>query len=84
MQLGSRTLTIQDETLRSLVRELGDECGRVLALIHQLQIPGLQDNQKADILAELTASAVYLHTHCDDAFQDLLGDELERLPDEGN
>jgi hypothetical protein len=82
MQLGSRSLPIQDETLRILIRELGDECGRVLELIHQLQLPGLQDGQKAEILAELSASTIHLHTHCDDEFQTSLADELERLSDE--
>lgn len=44
MQLGTRTLAIQDKTLKVLISELGDECGRVLELVHQLQLPGLQDN----------------------------------------
>ena len=82
MQLGSRSLAIQDETLRVLIRELGDECGRVLELIHQLQLPGLQDGQKAEILAELSASTIHLHTHCDDELQTSLADELERLSEE--
>jgi hypothetical protein len=82
MQLGVRSLAIQDETLRVLIRELGDECGRVLELIHQLQLPGLQDSQKVEILAELSASTIHLHTHCDAEFQTSLADELERLSDE--
>ena len=41
MQLGLRSLAIKDETLRVLVRELGDECDRILALIHQLQLTDL-------------------------------------------
>ena len=82
MQLGTRSLAIQDETLRVLIRELGDECGRVLELIHQLQLSGLQDGQQAKILAELAASTVHLHTHCDDEFQTSLADELEQLSDE--
>ncbi|NCJ08652.1 hypothetical protein GS597_19500 [Synechococcales cyanobacterium C] len=82
MQLGSRSLSIQDERLRVLIKELGDECGRVLELIHQLQLSGLQDDQKAEILAELAASTIHLHTHCDDDLQTSLADELERLSDE--
>ena len=81
MQLGTRTLAIQDKTLNVLIRKLGDECGRVLELIHQLQLPELQDSQKADILAELIASAVHLNSHCSEDFQDSLADELERLSD---
>ncbi|PSN18167.1 hypothetical protein C7271_13995 [filamentous cyanobacterium CCP5] len=82
MQLGSKSLTIQDETLRVLVRELGDGCDRVLELIHQLQLPDLQDSQKADILAELIAATIHLHTHCDEDFQNSLANELERLSDD--
>ncbi|NER79271.1 MAG: hypothetical protein F6K42_06745 [Leptolyngbya sp. SIO1D8] len=63
MQLGSRSIAIQNETLRVLVQELGDECGRVLELIQQLQLPDLQDSQKADILAELIASTPLRITH---------------------
>ncbi|MFQ4137674.1 hypothetical protein PGN35_015260 [Nodosilinea sp. PGN35] len=82
MQLRSRSLAIEDETLRVLIQELGDECGRVLELIHQLQLPGLQNGQKAEILAELSASMIHLHTHCDDEVQTSLANELERLSDE--
>jgi hypothetical protein len=82
MQLGSRNLAIQDATLRVLIRELGDECGRVIELIHQLQLPGLKDTQKADILAELIASSIHLNSHCDQSFQDSLSDELEQLSNE--
>lgn len=81
MQLEPRSVAIQDETLRLLVRELGDECSRVLELVHQLQLPSLQDSQKADILANLIASSIHLNTHCDEDFQNALADELERLPD---
>ena len=81
MQLETRALAIQDKTLTVLIRELRDECDRVLELIHQLQLPELQDGQKADILAELIASAVHLNSHCGEDFQDSLADELERLSD---
>jgi hypothetical protein len=60
MQLKTRALAIQDKTLKVLIRELGDECGQVLKLIHQLQLPNLQDNEKADILAELISSVIHL------------------------
>jgi hypothetical protein len=51
----------------------------VLELIHQLQLPELQDSQKVDILADLIASAVHLSTHCSEDLQDSLANELERL-----
>ena len=82
MQLGSRQIAIQNETLRALIRELGDECNRVLELVHQLQLPDLQDGQKADILAELNASTIHLHTHCDEDLQEAIATELEQLSDD--
>ncbi|MGF1570691.1 MAG: hypothetical protein ACFCVD_21890 [Nodosilinea sp.] len=81
MSIGTRTLAIQDKTLNVLIQELVDECGRVLELIHQLQLPDLQDGQKADILAELIASSIHLNSHCDEDFQDALATELENLAD---
>ena len=60
MQLGTCALAIQNETLKVLIRVLGYECGRVLKLIHQLQLAGLQDNQKANTLAEPIALAIRL------------------------
>jgi hypothetical protein len=81
MHLGKRTFAIKDKTLTVLIRELGDECGQVLELIHQLQLPDLQDSQKAGILAELIASAIHLNSHCGKDFQDSLSDELEQLSD---
>ena len=83
MQLETRVLAIQDKTLQVIIQELGDECGRVLELIHQLQLPELQDGQKATILAELIASAIHLNSHCEENFQNALADELEQLSDVG-
>jgi len=82
MQLEAKSLDIQDKTLRVLVQELGDECGRVLELVHQLQLPGLQDSQKANILADLVACTIHLNTHCDEDFQSAIAHELEQLSDE--
>ena len=50
-----RSLPINNATLKTLMQELGDECSRVLELMHQLQVSNLQDDQKADILAEILA-----------------------------
>jgi len=82
MQLEAKSLDIQDKTLRVLVQELGDECGRVLELVHQLQLPGLQDSQKANILADLVACTIHLNTHCDEDFQSAIASELEQLSDD--
>ncbi|MBW4572956.1 MAG: hypothetical protein KME31_34820 [Tolypothrix carrinoi HA7290-LM1] len=55
---------ITNSTLNILIAELGTECAQVQALINQLQLPSLTANQQAEILAELLAAAVHLHTHC--------------------
>jgi hypothetical protein len=81
MHLGTRALAIQDKTLKVLIGELGDECGRVLELIRQLQIPELQDSQKANILSELIVSTIHLSSHCEEDFQNALSNELEQLSD---
>ncbi|WP_321206882.1 hypothetical protein [Tolypothrix tenuis] len=82
MQISDRPLTVTNSTLSTLIAELGAECSRVQALINQLQLPSLTTNQQAEILGELLAATVHLHTHCDMDFQTLLADEMEKLPDE--
>ncbi|MEL6398783.1 MAG: hypothetical protein AAFR26_06820 [Cyanobacteria bacterium J06626_4] len=49
--------------------------------MHQLQVTNLQDDQKADILAEGLASVLHLHTHCDEDLQGAISDELDSLPE---
>lgn len=80
MQISSSTLPITNSTLNILIGELGTECAQVQALINQLQLPSLTANQQAEILAELLAAAVHLHTHCDEDFQMLIANEMENLP----
>jgi hypothetical protein len=63
-----------------LIAELGRECAQVQVLINQLQLPSLTANQQLEILAELLAAAVHLHSHCDEDFQTLIADEMENLP----
>ncbi|MEM9120115.1 MAG: hypothetical protein AAGD09_19850 [Cyanobacteria bacterium P01_F01_bin.56] len=81
MQLRERSLPINNDTLNTLMQELGDECSRVLELMHQLQVSNLQDEQKADIFAEILASVIHLHTHCDEDLQEAISDELDSLPE---
>lgn len=83
MQISDRPLPVTNSTLRTLITELGAECLKVQALINQLQLPNLTANQQAEILAELLAASVHLHTHCDEDFQALIADEIEKLPDDG-
>jgi hypothetical protein len=82
MQISDRHLPITNSNLRTLIAELGEECLKVQALIEQFQLPSLTANQQAEILAELLSSAVHLHTHCDDEFQELISEAMENLPDD--
>ncbi|MFB2876771.1 hypothetical protein [Floridanema aerugineum] len=70
-----------NSTLSVLLNELGEECETVLFLLTQLKLPNLTDDQKGDILAELTGAVSHLHVHTED-LPDLIGDEIESLPDE--
>ncbi len=81
MQLKPRDIAIQDNTLKVLLQELGQECERVMELISQLQLSNLQEDQKSEILSSLIVSSIHLNSHCNESFQDLLADELDRLSD---
>jgi hypothetical protein len=76
-----RPKTIANPTLNTLIAELGVECQRVIMLVHQLQLPNISDHQKVDVLADLNASIIHLHSHCDDDLQELIADELESITD---
>ncbi|MBD2604716.1 hypothetical protein H6G81_09275 [Scytonema hofmannii FACHB-248] len=82
MQISDRYELVTNSTLNTLIAELSTECAQVQTLINQLQLPSLTANQKVEILAELLAAAVHLHTHCDEDFQTLIANEMENLPDE--
>ena len=36
---------------------------------------------EADILAELLSATIHLNVHCGDDFQELIAEEMEKLPD---
>jgi hypothetical protein len=78
MQLGERPIAITDRTLTVLINELGEECSNVLGLLYQLQLPSLSPDQKSDVLAELLAASIHLHSHCDEDFQGAIAQELEK------
>ena len=82
MQTRERSLPITSSVLNVLLRELGEECQSVIARLSQLQSPHLTDQQKAEILAELMASTIYLNAHCNEELQELLAEEMERLSDD--
>jgi len=79
MKVRERNITTNNSTLNHLIMELGEECQNVISLINQLQLSDLSNKQKVEILAELLASTIHLHSHCDQDFQDLIANELENL-----
>lgn len=64
--------------LTALLEELGEECQNALKLLAQLEMNHLSTEQIEDILAELTASVVHLHTHTD-GLDDLISIQLEKF-----
>ncbi len=68
-------------TLSVLLDELGEECEKVLILLNQLKLSTLTDDQRGDILAELTGSVCHLHVHTED-LPELIEDEILSLPDD--
>lgn len=65
MQVTDRKIHIKNSTLSHLIIDLKEECQTVIALINQLELSNLTDNQKGDILAELLVSATHVNSHCD-------------------
>ena len=70
-----------NSTLSTLLAELGEECETVISLLNQLQLSNLTDDQKGDILAELTGSICHLHVHTEH-LPELIETEILALPDE--
>lgn len=66
------------ETLSVLLKETGEECGRTLKLLSQIEIEDLTHEQLAGILSELAVSFVHLHAHTE-GLQELINDEIEGL-----
>lgn len=82
MKISDRPLAVVNPTLSTLITELGTECRNVTTLINQLQLPHLNPNQQAEVLADLLAAITHLNVHCDQEMQDLVADELDALPDQ--
>jgi len=70
-----------NSTLSTLLSELGEECEKVVFLLSQLKLANLTDDQKGDILAELTGSISHLYVHTEN-LPELIEDEILALPDE--
>lgn len=69
-----------NSTLSTLLIELGEECEKVLSLLSQLKLANLTDDQKGDILAELTGAVCHLHVHAEELPQ-FVEDEILSLPE---
>jgi len=61
--------------------ELGEDCETVVFLLSQLKLANLTDDQKGNILAELTGSVCHLHRHTEQ-LPELIEDEILALPKE--
>lgn len=70
-----------NSTLSILLDELGAECENILSLLSQLKLSKLTDDQKGDILAELTGSICHIHVHTED-LPELVENEILTLPDD--
>lgn len=82
MQLKGKKIATDNPTLNRLLVELGEECQNIITLVNQFQLADLSNKQKVEILAEFLASTIHLHSHCDENLQNLIAEELEKLPDD--
>ncbi len=74
-------LSQTQSTLSVVLDEPGEEYEKVLILLNQLKLPTLTDDQRGNILAELTGSVCHLHVHTED-LPELIEDEILSLPDD--
>ena len=58
-----------DKTLKSLIVELEEECLHVVSLIEALKIKNLTEDQREDILGELSAALSHLRIHSSEVEQ---------------
>lgn len=52
-------------TTQVLLRELRGECERVVGLIRRLERSKLTEAERDEVLGELSAAVLHLHTHTD-------------------
>ena len=67
------TSTKLSPTLATLLNELRDECLSTIRLIHQLELEHLTDDQRDELLGELTASVTHLNVH-----SEMVKEELDK------
>jgi hypothetical protein len=58
-----RRASVPSRTAEVLLRELREECEGVVALIRRLEKPRLSERERDEILGELSAAVLHLHTH---------------------
>ncbi|HZX47847.1 MAG TPA: hypothetical protein VFF47_01360 [Nitrospirota bacterium] len=58
-----------DKTLKLLIDELEEECLHVVSLIEALKVKNLTEDQREDILGELSAALSHLRIHSNDVEQ---------------
>ncbi len=58
-----------DKTLKSLIDELEEECLHVVSLTEALKIKNLTEDQREDILGELSAALSHLRIHSNEVEQ---------------
>jgi hypothetical protein len=58
-----RLASVSSRTADVLLQELREECENVVALIRRLEKPRLSDHERDEILGDLSAAVLHLHTH---------------------
>jgi hypothetical protein len=58
-----KPIPVPSGTTETLLRELGAECENALALIRRLQAGPRSAQERDELLGELSAAVLHLHTH---------------------
>ena len=67
--------------IHPLLIEMGTECKNVVNMLNELQSYDLTVDRQGTLLADLLAATIHLNVHYEEDLQDLIGDELEVLPE---
>jgi hypothetical protein len=63
MKAAKRRPAALSSTATTLLHELRDECALVVRLIRRLDAADLSVDERDDLLGELSAAVLYLHSH---------------------
>jgi len=58
-----KTVTAPSHTTEVLLAELREECERVVSLVRRLETAPTSERERDEILGELSAAVIHLHTH---------------------